>query len=173
MHVLSTIRLLCILATALICCTAPVSGATAQAAPYLVEIADVTGGQELAALLSGKGITAVITDRNMWMVDQQSNCAVWIGKQVPLELLRVVLPEAMRLNPHLKFFHVVGDRGEVPPARVDQTVHVGGSIEAALLKQLNVVDQKELLDTLERVKTLDQLHRYLHEKNIPRASPGT
>jgi hypothetical protein len=173
MHVLSTIRLLCILVTALICCISPVPGAAAQAAPHFVEIADVAGGRELAALLSGKGITAVIVAGNMWVVDQQSNCAVWIGKQVPLELLRVVLPEALRLNPHLKFFHVVGDRGEVPPARVDQTVHIGGSIEAALLKQLNIVDQKELLDTLERVKTLDQLHRYLHEKNIPRASPGT
>ena len=109
----------------------------------------------------------------MWVVDQQSNCAVWIGNKVPLELLRVVLPEAIRFNPYLQFFHVVGDRGEAPPPDVNNTVHVGGSIEAALVKGLNTIDTKELLGKLNQVQNLEQLHQYLHEKNIPRPESGS
>ena len=131
-----------------------------------VEIADVGKSSELAALLSAKGYRTVVPPRNIWVVDQQSNCAVWIGKNIPLDMLRVVLAEAIRYNPYLQFFHLVGDRGEQPPETIDNTVHVGGSIEAALTKRLNAIDSRELLDTLGRVNSLDELHRYLHEKNL-------
>ena len=141
----------------------------AEARPLTVEIADVGKSQELAALLKGMGYTAVIPAKNMWVVDQQNNCAVWIGKDVPLDMLRVVIPEAMRFNPYLKFFYVVGDRGEKPPLAVDRTIHVGGSIEAALVKKLNVIDRQEMLAELAKVATIEELHSYLHEKNKPKA----
>lgn len=151
----------------------PVPAEVAAPEPkYLVEIADVPGNQELASLLTAKGVASATAAKNIWVVNQQSNCAVWIGNKVPLELLRVVLPEAIRVNPYLKFFHVVGDRGEVPPPQVNHTVHVGGNIEAALVKKLNPIDPKELLATLNRVQTLEQLHQYLHEKNMPRPASG-
>ncbi|MBJ6799158.1 hypothetical protein [Geomonas propionica] len=142
--------------------------ALSLAQPFAVEIADVGKSRDLAADLKIKGYVAVIPEKNMWVVDQQSNCAVWIGKNVPLEMLRVVLPEAMRFNPHLKFYYVVGDRGEKPPQSVDNMVHVGGSIEAALVKKLNVIDQQEMLAELGKAATLEELHGYLHEKNKPK-----
>lgn len=140
----------------------------AEGRAYTVEIADVGKSQELAAQLEAKGYRSVVPAKNIWVVDQQSNSSVWIGKNVPLEMLRVVLPEAMRFNPYLKFFYIVGDRGEKPPQAVDDTVHVGGSIEAALVKKLNVIDQKEMLTELEKASSKEELHRFLHEKNKPK-----
>ncbi|MBU5612435.1 hypothetical protein [Geomonas azotofigens] len=161
-------RLLSYLLLASLCIA--VSGPARAAGPdgYSVEIADVGKSADFAATLKGKGYTAVVPTKNMWVTDPQNNCAVWIGKNVPLEMLRAVLPEAMRFNPYLKFFYIVGDRGEKPPQAVDSTIHVGGSIEAALVKKLNIIDQQEMLSALGKATTLEDLHRYLHEKNKPK-----
>jgi len=164
-------RFIRVLVIACAICMASQAFAAEPSSPIItVEIADVGKSGELAALLAAKGYTTVIPPRNIWVVDQQSNCAVWIGKNVPLDMLRVVLPEAIRFNSYLKFFYLVGDRGEKPPAKIDNTIHVGGSIEAALAKKLNVIEQKELLDALEKAKSIDELHRYLHERNRPKPS---
>lgn len=144
---------------------APTKAAGADPGKYLVEIADVGKSRDLAAMLKDKGYAASVPAKNMWVVDPQSNCAVWIGKNVPLDMLRVVLPEAIRFNPYLKYFYVVGDRGEKPPQAVDDTVHVGGNIEAALVKKLNVIDQKEMLSALDKAEDLSALHAFLHERN--------
>ena len=138
--------------------------------PLTVEIADVGRSGELAKVLTAKGYQAVIPPKNIWVVDPQSNCTVWIGKNVPLEMLRSVLSEAIRFNPYLKFFYLVGDRGEQPPAKVDNTIHVGGSVEAALTRKLNPIDPKAMLETLERAKDLAEVHQFLHEKNLPKPS---
>lgn len=144
-------------------------GADAASSPeVLVEIADVGKSKELAALLSSKGFKTSILPRNMRVTDLQTNCAVWIGKNVPLEALKVVLPEAMKSNQYLTFFHVVGDRGETPPARVNDTIHIGGSIEGAVIWKLNPIDRKEFLNALSSAKSLKELHAFLHEKNIPK-----
>lgn len=133
-----------------------------------MEIADVGKSGELAQQLSAKGYRTIISQKNIWVTDPQNNCAVWIGKMVPLDMLRAVLPEAIRFNPNLKFYHVVGDRGEQPPEQVNNTIHVGGSIEAAMVKKLNQIDNQELLELLKKAKSIGELHQYLHEKNIPR-----
>lgn len=162
-------RLLLVVALVSMGLTAPGRTWGAETGRFTVEIADVGKSKDLAALLKGKGYAAVIPEKNMWVVDQQGNCAVWIGKDVPLDMLRVVLPEAMRFNPYLKYFYIVGDRGEKPPQAVHHTVHVGGSIEAALVKKLNVIDQQEMLAALKKAADLAELHQYLHEKNKPKA----
>lgn len=159
-----------VVALAFLCFAAPAASWAANPGSYTVEIADVGKSADLAALLKGQGYQAVVPARNMWVVDQQSNCAVWIGKNVPLDMLRSVLPEAMRFNPYLKYFYVVGDRGEKPPRGVDDTIHVGGSIEAALVKKLNVIEQGEFLAALGKVASLEELHDYLHERNKPKAA---
>ncbi len=160
-------RMLLVIALVLVFAGAPPHAAGAEPGKYLVEIADVGKSRDLAASLKQKGFTASVPAKNIWVVDPQSNCAVWIGKNVPLDMLRVVIPEAIKSNPYLKYFYVVGDRGEKPPQSVDDTVHVGGSIEAALVKKLNVIDQKEMLSALDKASDLAALHQYLHEKNKP------
>ncbi|QXE92233.1 hypothetical protein KP001_06855 [Geomonas subterranea] len=160
-------RLCLVMAVALICAASSLSRAAADTG-YTVEVADVGNSRDFVSVLQGKGYSTVIPPKNMWVTDQQSNCGVWIGKNVPLEMLRVVLPEAIRFNPYLKFFYIVGDRGEKPPQAVDNTVHVGGHIEAALVKKLNTIDQQEMLAQLGKAATLEELHRYLHEKNKPK-----
>lgn len=160
-------RMLLVIALVLVFAGAPPYAAGTEPGKYLVEIADVGKSQDLADSLKQKGFAASVPAKNMWVVDQQSNCAVWIGKNVPLDMLRVVIPEAIRFNPYLKFFYVVGDRGEKPPQAVDSTVHVGGNIEAALVKKLNVIEQKEMLSALDKASDLTALHQYLHEKNKP------
>ncbi|GFO64251.1 hypothetical protein M1B72_12500 [Geomonas paludis] len=166
LHFATRLFLVIVLASAL--SAVPSASRAAASAGYAVEIADVGKSSDLAALLKERGYSTVIPPKNMWVADQQSNCAVWIGKNVPLEMLRAVLPEAMRFNPYLKFFYVVGDRGEKPPQAVENTIHVGGSIEAALEKKLNVIDQQEMLAQLGKAASLEELHRYLHEKNRPK-----
>lgn len=160
-------RMLLVIALVLVFAGALPHAAGAEPGKYLVEIADVGKSRDLAASLKEKGFTASVPAKNIWVVDPQSNCAVWIGKNVPLDMLRVVIPEAIKSNPYLKYFYVVGDRGEKPPQSVDDTVHVGGSIEAALVKKLNVIDQKEMLSALDKASDLAALHQYLHEKNKP------
>lgn len=167
MAIIFATRLIRILVAAFVICTATRAFAVESASPYTVEVADVGNSAAFAALLSAKGYPTSIPAKNIWVVDQQNNCAVWIGRNVPLDMLRVVLPEAVRFNRYLKFFYLVGDRGEKPPMKVDNTLHIGGSIEAALVRKLNVIDQEELLDTLRAVSNIEQLHKYLHEKNIP------
>ncbi|WP_129128256.1 hypothetical protein [Geomonas oryzae] len=162
-----TKRLLLVLLSACVLWGAPPQALCAEPGNHTVEIADVGKSDELAASLKQKGYSVSVPAKNMWVVDQQSNCAVWIGKNVPLDMLRVVIPEAIKSNPYLKFFYVVGDRGEKPPQSVDNTVHVGGSIEAALVKKLNVIDQKDMLSALNKASDLAALHQYLHEKNKP------
>lgn len=165
----SAIRLLTLLVFAFLVCRAGQPVLAAEPAPScLIEIADVEKSADLAALLKAKGYQTVIPAKNMWVQNQQSNSAVWIGKKVPLDVLRAVLPEAIRYNQYLRFFHVVGDRGEIPPEQVDRTIHIGGHIEAALVKKLNPIDQQELLAQLAKVATIEELHGYLHEKNTPK-----
>ena len=139
--------------------------AAEPSATFTVEIADVGKSKELAAFLETKGIKATFPPTNIRIVDEQNNCAVWIGKNVPLAALQTVLPEAIRLLPYLKFFYIVGERGEVPPEAFHRTIHIGGSIEAALYKKLNVIDRQEFLKTLAAAKTVEELHGYLLEKN--------
>lgn len=142
-------------------------GADAAPSPeVLVEIADVGKSKELASLLTSKGFKTTIPAKSLRVTDLQTNSAVWIGKNVPLEALKVVLPEAMKSNQYITFFHVVGDRGEIPPEKVNNTIHIGGSIEGAVIWKLNPIDQKEMLDALAKAKTLQELHAFLHEKNI-------
>lgn len=163
-------RFFCVLIFACAVFAAPSVSLAESSGSFTVEIADVGKSQEFAAQLKAKGYTTVIPAKNIWVVDQQSNCAVWIGKNIPLDTLRAVLPEATRFNPYLKFFYVVGDRGEKPPQAVDNTLHIGGSIEAALVKKLNVIEKEEMLAALAKVASIGELHTYLHEKNKPKAA---
>lgn len=147
-------------------------GADAAPSPeILVEIADVGKSKELAATLTAKGFKTAIPAKSLRVTDLQTNSAVWIGKNVPLEALKVVLPEAMKSNQYITFFHVVGDRGEIPPEKVNNTIHIGGSIEGAVIWRLNPIEQKDMLEALAKAKTLQELHAFLHEKNIAKEDP--
>lgn len=167
MH-LSLARLVCVLFVAVTVLSSPLACGAEPFPQVTVEIADVGKSKELASVLSSKGLKTTIPSRNMRVTDLQTNCAVWIGKNVPLEALKVVLPEVMESNQYLTFFHVVGDRGETPPARVNDTIHIGGSIEGAVIWKLNPIDRKELLNALSSAKSLKELHAFLHVKNIPK-----
>jgi hypothetical protein len=67
---------------------------------------------------------------------------------------------------------VVGDRGETPPARVNNNIFIGGHIDSAMgIWKLNPIDHADVLKVLASAKTLQEVHAYLHEKNIPREDP--
>lgn len=136
--------------------------------PYTVEIADVGKSQEFAAQLQKLGFATSIPPKNIWVNEPQNNSAVWIGKNIPLGMLRVVMPEAYKFNPYIQFLHVVGDRGEKPPVKVDNTLHIGGNIEAAMVKKLNILAKEEVLAALTKAATVEDFHKWLHEKNKPK-----
>lgn len=133
--------------------------------PFTVEIADIDKGAELARSLQAKGIPAVIHPKNMYVENAQTNRAIWLGRKVPLEVVRVTIREALAFNPYICFVHVVGDRGELPPEKVNNTIHVGGSDEAALAMKLAVIPAEELLQALDRAKSIEDLHKFLHDRN--------
>ncbi len=135
------------------------------AATFRVEVADISKGADLVRILQSRGIAAALVPPNDQVIDEQNNSAVWIGRNVPLDTVRTTLREAMRVYPHLTYFYVVGDRGEAPPERVHYTIHVGGSIEAVLVMKLNPIDRQELANRLATATTVEELHRYLHERN--------
>jgi len=132
-------------------------------------VADIPGGAQLAASLKSQGWVVAVPPKNMRVVDGQTNCVVWIGRDVPLETLRRVLPEALLAFPHLKFFHVLGDRGEQPPPQAHRTVHIGGSIEAALVMELKAVDPMDMKRQLATAASAAELHRFLHDWNLVKA----
>lgn len=134
-------------------------------ASYVVEVADIGKSGELLKALKNKGIPAVLLPKNRQVFDEQTNCAVWIGKNVPLDMVKTTLLEAIKVFPHLKYVHLVGDRGEVPPEKVHNTIHIGGSTDAAIAMELRAFDQAEITKTIVSVKTIEELHRYLHDMN--------
>jgi hypothetical protein len=142
----------------------PTLAKTAQA-PVIVEIADVGKSKELAEALKATGVTVIIPPKNMRVVDEQTNCVVWIGKDVPLETLQTVMAEALPRYKHLQFFYVVGDKGEQPPEKVHNTIHIGGSIEAALVKKLSVISQDDFTQAMATAKNNEELHHFLHLRN--------
>lgn len=156
-----TIIFTCILAA----CSSIPKKAEQPPATFVVEVADIEKSGELVKTLQAKGINAVIFPKNIRIENAQTNRVIWLGKNVPLEMVRVTFREALAFNPYICFVQVVGDRGEIPPEKVHNTIHVGGSEEAALLKKLAVIPKAELLQTVDQVKSIEELHRFLHEKN--------
>lgn len=135
-------------------------------ATFIVEVADIENSGELVKTLRAKGIAAVIFPKNVRVENAQTNRVIWLGKNVPLEMARVTIKEALIFNPYICYVHVVGDRGEKPPEKVNNTIHVGGSEEAALAMKLAVIPAAELQQALDQAKTIEELHRFFHDKNI-------
>lgn len=140
--------------------------AIAKEAPKLrVEVADIEQSATLMEALTAKGYTTALGIKNMRVVDPENNRVLWIGKNVPLPMLRDVVTETLRIYPLMNFAHVVGDRGEVPPEYVNYQVYVGGSIEAALPMKLKLISPEELLKVLNSATSIEEVHRFLHEWN--------
>lgn len=157
--------LILIITCILTACSSTSKKAEQPPATFIVEVADIDKSAELVKTLQAKGINAVIFPKNMRIENAQTNRVIWLGKNVPLEMVRVTFREALLFNPYICFIHVVGDRGEKPPEKVNNTIHVGGSEEAALLKKLAVIPAAELLQALDQAKTIEEFHRFLHDKN--------
>jgi hypothetical protein len=143
-------------------------------ATYVVEVADIEKSADLLKVLKSKGIPAVLFPKSAGIVNEQTSRAVWIGKNVPLSIVMTTLLEAMKIYPYLCYFHVVGDRGEAPPERVHNIIHIGGSGEAAQAIELKAFDQAVIKKALAEVKTIEELHRYLHAMNrVPEPAANT
>ncbi|PKN11325.1 MAG: hypothetical protein CVU69_13075 [Deltaproteobacteria bacterium HGW-Deltaproteobacteria-4] len=132
---------------------------------FVVEVADIDKSGDLVKTLKEKGISAVIFPKNSRIENAQINRVIWLGKNVPLEIARITIREALIFNPYICFIHLVGDRGEKPPEKVNNTIHVGGSEEAALAMKLAVIPAKELQQILDQAETIEELHRFIRAKN--------
>lgn len=134
-------------------------------ATFTVEVADIAKSTELVKALQAKGINAVIFPKNMMITGEQNNRAVWLGKNVPLKMVRETLTEALRIFPLICYIHVVGDKAEKPPAKVHNTIHIGGSTEAAVAINLAAIPAKEIRQILGQAETIEELHRIIRAKN--------
>lgn len=132
---------------------------------FTVEVAEMAKSADLVKVLQSKGINAVIYPKSMLITDEQNNCTIWLGKNVPLGLVRETLTEALRIFPLILYIHVVGDKGEKPPEKVHNTIHIGGSIDAAQSYNLAIIPARELQQALDKAKTIEELHRFIREKN--------
>ncbi|MCM2358208.1 MAG: hypothetical protein NDI77_08660 [Geobacteraceae bacterium] len=151
------------------CVLAAWSPTTVKAEPppatFIVEVADIEKSGELVNTLKARGIAAEIFPKNIRVENAQTNRVIWLGKNVPLEMARVAIREALIFNPHICYVHLVGDRGEKPPERVNNTIHVGGSEEAALAMKLAVIPAADIQKALDQAKTIEELHQFFHDKN--------
>lgn len=134
-------------------------------ATFTVEVADIAKSAELVKALQAKEINAVIFSKNMMITGEQNNRAVWLGKNVPLKMVRETLNEALRIYPLICYIHVVGDKGEKPPVKVHDTIHIGGSTEAAQAINIAAIPTKELRQMLGQAKSIEELHRSIRAKN--------
>lgn len=132
---------------------------------FIVEVADIDKSGDLVKTLKEKGISAVIFPKNSRIENAQINRVIWLGKNVPLKIARTTIREALIFNPYICFIHLVGDRGEKPPEKINNTIHVGGSEEAALAMKLAVIPAKELQQILDQAETIEELHRFIRAKN--------
>ncbi len=132
---------------------------------FIVEVADIDKSGDLVKTLKEKEINAVIFPKNSRIENAQINRVIWLGKNVPLEIARITIREALIFNPYICFIHLVGDRGEKPPEKVNNTIHVGGSEEAALAMKLAVIPAKELQQILDQAESIEELHRFIRVKN--------
>ena len=134
-------------------------------ATFTVEVADIAKSAELVKALQAKGINALIFPKNMRVIDEQNNRVVWLGKNVPLKMVRETLNEVLRIFPLICYIHVVGDKGEKPPVKVHDTIHIGGSTEAAVAINLAAIPAKEFRQLLVQAKSIEDLHRTIRAKN--------
>jgi len=132
---------------------------------FIVEVADIEKSAELVRTLQATGINAVIFPKNIRVENAQTNRVIWLGKNVPLEMARVTIREALIFNPYICFVHLVGDRGEKPPETINNKIHVGGSEEAALAMKLAVIPAKEIQQMLGQAQSIEELHRTIRAKN--------
>lgn len=157
--------LILIMTCVLTACSSTPKKAESPPATIIVEVADIDKSAELVTTLRAKGINAAIFPKNIRIENAQTNRVIWLGKNIPLEIARATIGEALLFNPYICYVHLVGDRGEKPPEKVNNTIHVGGSEEAALAMKLAVIPAAELQKALDQAKTIEDLHRFLHEKN--------
>jgi len=146
-------------------CSSTPKKAEPPLASFTVEVADIDKSAELVKTLQAKGFNAVIFPKNIRVENAQTNRVIWLGKNVPLEMARVTIREALIFNPYICYVHVVGDRGEKPPEKVNNTIHIGGSEEAALVMKLAAIPAAEIQQALDRAKTSEELHRFFRDKN--------
>lgn len=165
MHRLSIMILTIIYACILTACSMTPKKSGQPPVTFIVEVADIEKSAELVTTLKAMGITAVIFPKNIRVENAQTNRVIWLGRNVPLEMARVTIREALIFNHYICFVHLVGDRGEKPPEKVNNTIHVGGSEEAALAMKLAVIPAKELQQIVGKAKTIEELHRSIRAKN--------
>jgi hypothetical protein len=130
-----------------------------------VEVIDIPKGADLVATLKAKGINAVLYPKNERIVGEEQNRVIWLGKNVPLDVLRTTMDETLRVFPLMNFLYVVGDKGELPPEDRHYSLFIGGSTEAALFMKLTVIPVDKLKEVLATAATIDDVHRFLHDWN--------
>jgi hypothetical protein len=145
--------------------TRPVISAPAAAPPIRVEVVEIPRSTELVAALKAKGIDAVIYPKNERIVGEEQNRVIWLGKRVPLDILRTTMDETLRIFPLMNFLYVVGDKGEIPPEGRHSIIHIGGSTEGALFMKLTVIPVDEMKRVLTTAATIDDVHHFLHDWN--------
>ena len=60
---------------------------------------------------------------------------------------------------------MVGDKGEKPPEKTHNTIHIGGSMDAAQAYNLAIIPANELQQIIDKAKSIEELHSFIREKN--------
>ena len=91
--------------------------------------------------------------------------AIWLGSEVPLEIAKVVIKEAYKFYPDLKYIHISRDivRRESPPDYVHKQIFVGGSTRTAKERYGLKVLTKSDFDQINKFKNLNELHEFIRD----------
>ncbi|PJZ41684.1 hypothetical protein CH370_09585 [Leptospira kmetyi] len=128
---------------------------------YKIELNPNLEGTSFHYDLLKKGFFISIYQSNYFKVDSvQDSSAIWLGKNVPLEIAKEVIVSASQHSQHLKYIHISGDQSGEPPLFVHDQIFIGGSTSTAKEYKLKEIKTTEF-KSIESFKTIDELHSFV------------
>lgn len=137
-----------------------------EKASFSCLISNLYRSEEFVNKLSEMGYNAeiynVFDKSNKPYVDNRSHAAIWLGKDVHIDIVKDVISLAIEFYKHLKYISISGDLN-TPPDRIHDQIYIGGSTDTAHrygLIEFSREDFKKLLDT----DTIEEMHKIIRSK---------
>ncbi|TMU85859.1 hypothetical protein FGG79_11725 [Bacillus sp. BHET2] len=88
--------------------------------------------------------------------------AIWLGNEVPLEMVQAVIKAAHEFYPDLKYIHISSDiiSRDTPPDYIHKEIFVGGSTDTAEKRYLKALTNSDFDEIIE-FKDLNKLHEFI------------
>jgi len=87
--------------------------------------------------------------------------AIWLGKNIPFNISKEVITDAISFYPHLQYIHISGDLREDPPARIHDNIFIGGSTSTAIEDYKLYPISEDFILKISKLKSKDELYKLI------------